>query len=94
MILHTVNQRGSALLSCLKLALPGSAILLLEDGVYALQESEFFSEETMQKHKFYVLEEDLKARGMSGKTLDGFEPVSYSKFVELSLEYSKVLSWP
>lgn len=99
MLIHTVNKshrNTTALERCLTLASPGSAILLIEDGVYSALENKankaFFATHT-GNYKFYILTEDLIARGISGKILPDFQRVSYEGFVDLCLVSSKVLSW-
>lgn len=100
MILHTINKSPSssnAFTNCLKFASAGSGVLLLEDAVYAALNieinSKFQSVDILQKYTWYVLEDDLLARGVSEKVHTGFKKISYAEFVELSLQYSKVQSW-
>ncbi len=99
MILHTINKspsENSTFQSCVQLALPGSGILLLENGVYgavANQANTALLEGLFQTHKIYALEADVKARGLVGKLFPAIELVSYAEFVELSLQFSKVQSW-
>ena len=99
-MLHTVNKSPldrNTLASCLRLAKPGSAILLIEDGVYgALTEAKSASmlTEALQNFKIFVLEPDLKARGITDKPLiDGINTIDYGGFVDLSVEHNTVQSW-
>jgi len=99
-MLHTVNKspfERNTLDSCLRVAKAGSAILLIEDAVYAaLADTEIASKvkDKMNDYKFYVLEPDVKARGLSGKTLvDGITVVDYAGFVDLTVEHESVQSW-
>ncbi len=99
-MLHTVNKspfQTRNLESCLRHALPGSAVLLIEDGVYAaLQDTPFADmvRKAMEEVRFYVLGPDLEARGMEpSKVIDGIEVVDYGGFVDLTVEYGTVQSW-
>lgn len=100
MMLHTVNKspfERNTLESCIRLAKDGSSILLIEDAVYAAVEGNSFAakvSEAANKFKIYVLEPDLKARGMNNKTLlDGVTAVDYAGFVDLTIEHDSVQSW-
>jgi len=99
-MLHTVNKsplERNTLASCIRLAKPGSAILLIEDGVYAAladAKSAELVKSAMKNFNFFVLEPDLRARGMTDKPLvDGINSVDYGGFVELSIEHDAVQSW-
>lgn len=96
MILHTVNKHGSALLRALAVVSENDAVLLLEDGVYALLETQgkenCWSVLPASVRRF-VLVDDLAARGISDKMLTGFEKVDWQGFVDLSTEHDKVVSW-
>lgn len=99
-MLHTVNKsplERNALDSCLRLAAKGSAILLIEDGVYgALGGSQSASKiaARMNEFRFYVLGPDLAARGL-GETplIDGIEVVDYDGFVDLAAERKAQQAW-
>ena len=99
-VLHTVNKspfERNSLDSCLRLAVKGSGILLLEDGVYAaLKNSEGSQALSSRSGNFslYVLGPDIEARGLAGKPLiEGCDVVDYSGFVDLAAEYDTVQSW-
>ncbi|MDD3518977.1 MAG: sulfurtransferase complex subunit TusB [Chromatiales bacterium] len=99
-MLHTVNKspfERNALDSCIKHALPGSAILLIEDGVYAAIKGtahEGMVRDSMANHSLYVLGPDLLARGMSPEqVIDGISVVDYGGFVDLAVNHDKVQSW-
>ncbi len=99
-MLHTVNKspfERRSLDSCLRHAVKGSAILLIEDGIYAAIDGTVVAEKiksAVGDHKVYVLGPDLKARGMGDhKLVDGIETVDYAGFVDLVTEYDKVQSW-
>ena len=99
-ILHTVNKspfEKNSLDTCLRMSMPGSSILLIEDGVYAaLAGGEMSSALTaaMTDRKVSVLGPDLKARGLGEDgLLEGIEVVDYDGFVRLAADSSKVQSW-
>ena len=99
-MLHTVNKspfERNTLSSCLRIAKPGSAVLLIEDGVYgALNDNEHASQITdrMNDLTFYVLGPDVNARGLENKPLiDGLTVVDYGGFVDLATEHDSVQSW-
>ncbi len=99
-ILHTVNRspfEKNSLASCLRYAKKGSAVLLIEDGVYAALTGTAFEKTVttaMEELAFYCLTADLKARGFApDNTLDGIELVDYAGFVALAVEHEKVQAW-
>ena len=99
-ILHLVNRspfREDALESCLRIARPGSALLLYEDGVYAGVRGTRVEERLVAAaggRRVYVLEPDLAARGLGDAALvPGVERVDYAGFVELAIEYDSVATW-
>jgi len=98
-MLHTVNKspfEKNSLTSCLAHAKEGSAILLIEDGVYAALKGTKVSEtmqQAMSTLRIYALEPDLKARGVADKVMDGVQLVDYAGFVDLTCEYDKVQAW-
>ena len=98
-MLHIVNKshtQTSALKSCLRLALPGQALLLTEDAVYAATASAAATSgiaDAMQRLKVYILQPDVDARGMAGKVAAGVTAVDYGGFVDLVAEHSTNQSW-
>ena len=98
-MLHTVNKspfEKDSLTSCLRLSQDGSSILLIEDGIFAALDGTAVSDsvkEAMKTKKVYALQEDINARGMQGKVMDGVEQVDYAGFVNLVTEHDKVQSW-
>ena len=99
-VLHLVNKspyERNSLDTCLRLAKKDSAILLIEDGVYAVQKNSSVSEKVSQatsRHAVYALQPDLEARGLKPENMiDGISLVDYDGFVKLSTEYSKLQSW-
>ena len=99
-MLHLVNRspfQESALDTCLRVARPGSALLLYEDGVYAGVQGTGVAERleaAAGEMHVCVLEADLAARGLRDAALvPGVERVDFDGFVELAIEYDRVTSW-
>jgi tRNA 2-thiouridine synthesizing protein B len=98
-MLHTVNKspfENKALESCLKFARKGSAVLLIEDGVYAAARNTAVSkavEAAMKDVSIYALAPDVAARGMQDRVMDGVRLVDYGGFVDLVVEHNAVQSW-
>jgi tRNA 2-thiouridine synthesizing protein B len=99
-LLHTVNKspfERNSLSDCLRRAKNGSAVLLIEDGVYGALQGTSASDEISSRDgsiKLYALGPDVDARGLSEKPLiDGLELIDYAGFVDLVEEYSSVQSW-
>jgi len=99
-MLHIINSspaQTSALRSCLLRLMPDSALLLIENGVYAAIKSDDNSEiwtGLPDNVKLYVLESDLDARGISADEIDArFTSTDYSGFVDLVERYPAVQSW-
>lgn len=96
-MLHTVNKspfQNSALENCLRVAGAGDVILLLEDGVYAAVAGtarSFLIEQALKRHAVFVIEADLKARGLD-KLIDNIRVASYADFVDL-VEQHPVHAW-
>jgi tRNA 2-thiouridine synthesizing protein B len=99
MTLHTVNKsplERNALESCLIHAKAGSAILLLEDGVYGAMIGTTFTpriEYALQTLKIYALRADVDARGIREKLIGQVQLVDYGGFVDLATEHSPIVSW-
>ena len=76
-MLHIVNKspfEKTALDSCLRVARLGSALLLIEDAVYAATKgnaAEPKLRQAAQALKVYALAPDLEARGMKDAVIDG-----------------------
>ena len=98
-MLHTVNKspfENKALESCLRYARKGSAVLLIEDGVYAAARNTAVSkaiEAAMKEVSIYALAPDVSARGMQNRVMDGVRLVDYGGFVDLVVEHNAVQSW-
>jgi tRNA 2-thiouridine synthesizing protein B len=98
-MLHIVNKspyERNALESCLRLAQSGSALLLIEDGVYAATRgnaAEARLKDAMARLKVYALKADLEARGVAGRVMEGIELVDYGGFVDLACGQPNCQSW-
>ena len=98
-MLHTVNKsptERNSLESCLAHVRKGSAILLIEDGVYAAAKGTAVAkqvEAVMKTVPVYALQPDIEARGMTGRVLDGVKLVDYGGFVDLVAEHPSVQAW-
>jgi len=89
-LLHTVNKspfEKNSLQTCLRIAVEGSSVLLMEDGVYGAMNGTSLNgmlSDAGNRLQFYVLGPDLKARGLSEQdVLEGIEVVDYDGFVDL-----------
>ena len=93
-ILHTVNKspfEKNSLETCLRIAVEGSSVLFIEDGVYGAMDGTSLNgklSDASNKLKFYVLGPDLKARGLNEKNvMDCIEIVDYEGFVDLVVKH-------
>jgi tRNA 2-thiouridine synthesizing protein B len=99
-LLHTVSKspfERSNLDSCLKLAKPGSTVLLYEDGVIGAMQGTALAAriaEAAKNLKLCVLGPDLAARGLdAGNVVPGVAVVDYAGFVDLADQASAVQAW-
>jgi tRNA 2-thiouridine synthesizing protein B len=98
-MLHIVNKspfERNSLESCLRLASKGSAVLLIEDGVYGAAKGSSMEAKVqgaIANVKVYALDADLQARGIADRVLDGVTVVDYGGFVDLVAEQSNCQSW-
>ncbi len=98
-MLHIVNKSATertALDSALRLATKGSAVLLIEDAVYAATKGSTAAakiQSAMADLQIYALGPDLEARGVAGRVLDGVKIVDYGGFVDLVTEHNACQSW-
>lgn len=99
-ILHTVNKtpfERNSLESCLRHALSGSVVLLLEDGVYAAINGTAPGDMLRAsggRVRLFALGPDLVARGVTQERLvPGIDVVDYEGFVRLAIECDTVQAW-
>lgn len=98
-MLNIINKspfQSNSLHTCLRMAQPGQALLLIEDAVYAASSgnaSEAKMRAACGMMKVYALQPDMDARGVTGKLIEGITLVDYSGFVDLVAENSTSNSW-
>lgn len=96
-MLHIVNKsptERNALASALAHALPGHALLLIEDAVYAgTTAGKAALAGAPAGVDIYVLTPDLQARGLGASVAEGIKQVDYKGFVELVVAQPRVQSW-
>lgn len=98
-MLHIINKspfQTTTLDSCLDTALPGSAILFIEDGVYAVAQGSAIQERmkaACSTFKVFALQPDLDARGATSKAMEGVTMIDYGGFVDLTIQYSTSHTW-
>jgi tRNA 2-thiouridine synthesizing protein B len=98
-MLHIVNKSPSernSVDTCLAHAKEGSAVLLIEDAVYAAANGNMSAAKVkaaLGSVKVYALGPDLAARGMADRVLDGVSVVDYGGFVDLVAEHNNCQSW-
>ena len=99
-LLHTVNKSPfthSTLSSCLDVIAPGDALLLIEDGIYGSLDSSPLIDRLLGLQEdgvdLFALVEDVKARGLLGKTCEEFTNIRMTEFVKLSADCDSVKSW-
>ncbi len=98
-MLHTVNKsplERDAFDSCLRHALAGDVIVLIEDGVYGAVAGTTFAprlQQALARLNVYALSPDVDARGLRAKIQTGVVLVDYSGFVDLVVQHSPVMAW-
>ena len=97
MLLHTVNKSPfshQSLASCAQFCTSGDAVVLLEDGVYAINHVEL--EKLIKSHiEIFAIKIDLAARGLTKQydQDDKIQTISYEAFVDLCVKYPKQKNW-
>ena len=98
-MLHIINKspfQTCSLDTCLRMAQPGNALLLIEDGIYAATQgsaAEARIRQACTTLKVYALQPDMDARGVTGKLIDGVTLIGYDGFVDLAVEHNTSNSW-
>lgn len=98
-ILHIVNKSAftsTVAQTCLDHCSDQDAVIFIENGVFNAIGSSPLEEAINllgSSVKFFVLNEDLTARGLLNKILPAVQPIDYKGFVALSIEYSPIQSW-
>lgn len=94
-MLHIVKSSpfaSHALKNCINRLQPEDGLLLIEDGVYAIQQSQQWQPKLDKRVKLYVLQDDAIARGIATDKIE-INCIDYDDFVQLTLEYSNSMSW-
>lgn len=98
--LHTINKSpysNSSLASCIKICSKNDAILLLEDGVFGAIKSAPESEQLQQLMqtgtRVFAIDSDVKGRALADKLITSIEVISYTDFVQLTIEHRSIQSW-
>ncbi|MGE9552419.1 sulfurtransferase complex subunit TusB [Erwinia amylovora] len=77
-----------------RLLAEGDDVLLMQDGVLAaLQGSQALESLLNAPISLYVLQEDVKARGISAQISINAATVSYNDFVALTVKNSQQMTW-
>jgi tRNA 2-thiouridine synthesizing protein B len=98
-MLNIVNKsplERNAFDTCLRIAAPGGALLLIEDGVYAAvrgSAAEARLTEALGRFRVYALLPDLEARAIADRVVDGVSTIDYGGFVDLVAEHDACQSW-
>ncbi|QIL89112.1 sulfurtransferase complex subunit TusB [Microbulbifer sp. SH-1] len=90
MTLHIVNQSpyaGSALSDCLNALHPGDAVVLIEDGVYAVNDPRL----SASADNSFCLGADAIARGVT--VPESIETIDEARWVALCTEHNPIVSW-
>ncbi len=97
--LHTVNKspfQSQCLCNCTDLIAPGDALVLIEDGVYALklggEERARLLNAIKQGTRVYALNADLQTRGLDSSWAE-IKTIDDSEFVELCCKHQRIQSW-
>jgi len=82
--LHLIFS-AEGLQSCLGIIQPEDALLLIEDGVYAVLGD--------SATRLHAIEDDLVARGLQDLHADNVQRIDYSGMVELVARHQPIVSW-
>ncbi len=94
MLLHIVNKspyRQQALHDCAEFCGPQDALVLIEDGVYAVNHPDL-ALIINRGTRVFAIKADALARGLAAENAQ-CEFVDYDRFVALCVEYPKQKSW-
>lgn len=95
--LHTINKAPSDTTlwqSCLSAILPGDALLMMENAVYASRHPDIIQQlARLQNVSLYFLVADIQARGLSQPAHSEAALIDDDQFVVLSCQHAKVVSW-
>lgn len=92
--LHIVNHSPythSTLSDCLAHIGESDVILLIEDGVYAIQHALYQDTQATSPNKIYVLKNDMLIRGVD--ITPAINTVNYNEMVTLTEHFHPIQSW-
>ncbi|UTM57592.1 sulfurtransferase complex subunit TusB [Photobacterium sp. CCB-ST2H9] len=95
-MLHMVFSspfQNRALQQCAEQLLPGDDVLLLQDAAVAAVSPGQLDQVLSQGASVYVLEADLLARGLAGRTSSEVEVIDHNQFVELTISHPNSMKW-
>jgi tRNA 2-thiouridine synthesizing protein B len=99
-MLHIVNKspyERNSLDAALRSVTEGSALLLIEDAVYAATQGNAAAAKIQSAAaagiKVFALKPDLETRGVADRVMDGVSLVDYGGFVDLVAEQPNCQSW-
>lgn len=92
MILHHIQTSpcDNALKTCLKYIKKDDAIIFSSDGVNIVLYQSHIDE--LIDYKIFFLADDVKARGLIAQSA-AYSLIDYQQFVELTLDFNKVITW-
>lgn len=95
--LHLVSSSpftSSALGDCLRVLTAEDSVLLIEDGVWAINGEQSWQRQLhalCEHHAIYVLAEDAALRGIH--VLPPFKIIDYETMVAIACEHARSVSW-
>ncbi|HJL61497.1 MAG TPA: sulfurtransferase complex subunit TusB [Pseudomonadales bacterium] len=95
MILHTVNKspyKNRSLINCVRFGQKDDALVLLENGVYAVSHPDL-DDLLKSGIRVFAIEADMMARGLSHELNGQVDIISYEQFVGLCVEYPRQKNW-
>jgi tRNA 2-thiouridine synthesizing protein B len=95
--LHILNasarEQAALLQRFLRCASCGDSLLLIENGVYNLADTDSLAAIKAAGLALYCLQADVLARGLKNYEHSGVTTVDDNGFVELTCSHQKVISW-
>jgi len=96
-MLHTINKAPhvhDCFDACLRVCGTNTAIVLIEDGVYAaIADSAAAQRLCAQNKAIFALQPDIDARGLTNRIDPRIQTIDYSGFVQLCCEHETIQSW-
>lgn len=93
-ILCNSPHQGSTFADCLRHASENDAIILIQDAIYAIRQSQLFLDPFHDKGlNIFALRPDCKARGIAVPESSLVKSVDDRGFVDLTASYQAVQSW-